>query len=41
MFFFARYVLEGLVWLEGALMRDRGGGLRRGFGKERPGKRLG
>lgn len=42
-FFFARYVLEGLAWLETAVMRDRGGGpgfAKRTLGKERPGKRL-
>ncbi len=39
-FFFARFALVGLAWVEQAVGRDRGAGRRSFATKERPGKRL-
>ena len=39
-FFFARFALEGLAWLEQAVGRERRPRSRSSSGKERPGKRL-
>ena len=40
-FFFARYALQGLSWLEAAVLRDRGSGGDVRRWQERAGKRLG
>lgn len=40
-FFFARYALQGLSWLEAAVLRDRAGGGDVRRWQERAGKRLG
>ncbi len=39
-FFFARFALDGLGWVEQAVSRDRVVGRRSFSTKERPGKRL-